>query len=120
MASRRLTLQARAKAAKHFDETAPQTPLHKANNPHRLDLIFQALSNRHRRLMVSTLSDGPSPASELAGLAAASWTAGLKHLRLLEVSGVIHTEKNGRVRMCHLQADALKMAETWLAKRHSP
>ena len=71
MARQRLTFQARAAAAENFDQTAPQTPLHKRNNPYRLDLIFQALADRHRRLMVSTLSTGPETASELAGLAAA-------------------------------------------------
>ena len=117
MARRRLTFQARAQAAAAFDETAPQTPLHKGNNPYRLDLVFQALSDRHRRLMVSTLSKGPTPTSELVGLAAATWPTGRKHLRVLELSGLVHTEKIGRVRTCYLNADALKMAETWLAKK---
>jgi predicted transcriptional regulator len=114
MASRRLTYKARAAAAAHFDETAPQTRLHKANNPYRLDLIFQALSNQYRRLMVSTIASGPSCTSELAGLAGASWPAGLKHLRLLEASGLIQTEKVGRTRMCYVNGDALSMATEWL------
>jgi DNA-binding transcriptional ArsR family regulator len=114
MPSRRMTFKARAAAAATFDATAPQTPLHKANNPHRLDLIFQTLSNRNRRLMLSTLSDGPSCVSELAGLAAASWPAGVKQVRLLEVSGLIHTEKVGRTRMCYLNAEAMALAENWL------
>ena len=117
MARRRLTFEARAQAAAAFDETAPQTPLHKGNNPYRLDLIFQALSDRHRRLMVSTLSRGASPTSELVGLAASTWSTGRKHLQVLELSGLVHTEKIGRERICSLDADMLKTAEAWLAKR---
>lgn len=116
MARQRLTFQARAAAAENFDQTAPQTPLHKRNNPYRLDLIFQALADRHRRLMVSTLSTGPETASELAGLAAATMPAGMKHIQLLEASGLIQTEKLGRVRTCSLNRDALQMAEAWLAR----
>jgi DNA-binding transcriptional ArsR family regulator len=114
MPHHRLTFQARAQAAATFDRTAPQTPLHKGNNPYRLDLIFQALADRHRRLMVSTLSTGPETASELAGLAASTLPAGMKHSRVLEASGLIQTEKVGRTRMCSLNAAALEMATSWL------
>ena len=76
---------------------------------------FKALSSGYRRMMLSTLSTGPSPASEVAGLAG-TWPSGLKHLRLLEASGLIHTEKIGRTRMCYLNADALKYAGAWLAR----
>jgi DNA-binding transcriptional ArsR family regulator len=116
MAHQRLTVKARAEAACTFDDTAPQTPLHRANNPYRLDLIFQALADRHRRLMVATLSTGPETASELAGLAAATLSAGMKHIQLLEASGLIHTEKVGRIRMCSLNHAALEMPMSWLNK----
>ena len=89
------------------------------DNLYRLDLVFQALSDSHRRFMLTVLSRGPRPVSDLAGLAVASWSAGLKHLRLLEASGLIHTEKIGRVRTCYLNADTLKMAEAWLGKRRT-
>lgn len=114
MAPKRLTVKARAAAADTFDETAPPTPLHRANNPYRLDLIFQALADRHRRLMLSRLSTGPEPASELVGLAAASRQAGMKHVQLLEASGLVHTERIGRVRTCSLNHAALDMAKSWL------
>jgi hypothetical protein len=39
------------------------------------------------------------------------------HLRLLEASGLIQTEKIGRTRMCYLNVDAVKYAEAWLAKQ---
>lgn len=106
MARRRLTFQRKAAAAA-------------TDNLYRLDLVFQALSDRHRRFMLTVLSRGPRPVSDLAGLAVASWSAGLKHLRLLEASGLIHTEKIGRVRTCYLNADTLKMAEAWLGKRRT-
>jgi len=69
--------------------------------------------------MISSLASGPSPASEIVGLAM-TWAAGLKHLRVLEASGLVHTEKIGRVRTCALNSAALKMGETWINKVSHP
>ena len=39
----------------------------------------------------------------------------MKHIRILESSGLVATEKTGRCRTCALQAEALATVEVWLA-----
>ncbi len=39
----------------------------------------------------------------------------MKHIRILESSGLVASEKTGRVRMCSLPAEALATVEVWLA-----
>jgi len=41
----------------------------------------------------------------------------MQHLHLLEGSGLIRSEKIGRVRTCRLEAQALSAAETWINQR---
>jgi DNA-binding transcriptional ArsR family regulator len=48
-----------------------------------------------------------------------SLPAVVQHIHVLETSGIIRTEKTGRVRRCRLQPKALAPAEDWLAKRRS-
>src|SRR3546814_13281036 len=43
----------------------------------------------------------------------------LKHLSVLEASGLIHTEKQGRVRTCRIDAARLAAAEGWLAEQRA-
>jgi uncharacterized coiled-coil protein SlyX len=39
----------------------------------------------------------------------------MKHIHILETSGLVSSEKKGRVRTCALQAQALTTIEDWLA-----
>lgn len=114
---RRLTIDERAKRAAKFDATTPATPLYQLNNADKLDLIFLALSSRHRRRMLTALSSGPAPITDIAELAMSTLPAGLKHVRVLETSGLVHSEKVGRTRTCYLNVDALKFAQEWIEKR---
>jgi DNA-binding transcriptional ArsR family regulator len=43
----------------------------------------------------------------------------MKHLAVLEQSGLITTEKRGRSRYCRLEADRLATAEQWMAEVRS-
>jgi len=43
----------------------------------------------------------------------------LQHLRVLEESHLIRSEKAGRVRTCEMQPMALSVAEGWLAKQRA-
>jgi DNA-binding transcriptional ArsR family regulator len=43
----------------------------------------------------------------------------LKHLAVLETSGLIRSEKRGRVRTCRIDADRLAAAEGWLAEQRA-
>ncbi|HYC97631.1 metalloregulator ArsR/SmtB family transcription factor [Brevundimonas sp.] len=82
-----------------------------------LDLAFQALSDPTRRRMVERLSAGPATVSELAEPLPMSMSAVVQHLKILEASGLVATEKVGRVRTCRVDARALSAAERWINDR---
>lgn len=84
-----------------------------------LDLMFQALADPSRRSMVERLCRGPASVSELARPLAMALPSVMQHLRLLEASGLVRSEKAGRVRTCHMQAAALGLAEQWIAERRT-
>jgi DNA-binding transcriptional ArsR family regulator len=84
-----------------------------------IDLVFQALADPTRRMMVERLSRGPASVTELAEPLAMSLSAVVQHLKLLETSGLVRTEKAGRIRTCRIEPKALKTAEQWLASRRS-
>lgn len=79
--------------------------------------MFQALSDPSRRVMVERLSRGPASVSELAQPLAMSLPAVVQHLQVLEASGLIRTEKVGRVRTCRIDGKALRTAEKWILER---
>jgi DNA-binding transcriptional ArsR family regulator len=82
-----------------------------------LDLMFQALSDPSRRIIVERLSRGPASVSELARPLAMSLPAVVQHLQVLEASGLVRSEKVGRVRTCRIDPTALRTAEQWLTER---
>jgi DNA-binding transcriptional ArsR family regulator len=82
-----------------------------------LDLAFQALSDPTRRRMVERLSAGPASVSELAEPLPMSMSAVVQHLQVLEASGLVVTEKVGRVRTCRVEPRALGAAERWINDR---
>jgi DNA-binding transcriptional ArsR family regulator len=84
-----------------------------------LDLVFQALAVPARRAMVERLSLGPASVSQLAKPLPMSLAAVVQHLQVLEASGLIMSEKTGRVRTCRIQPKALKTAEDWIARRRA-
>lgn len=82
-----------------------------------LDLIFHALADPARRVMVERLSRGPASVRELAAPFDMSLSAVLQHLHFLEASGLVRTEKAGRIRTCHIEPQVLRSAEQWFAER---
>jgi DNA-binding transcriptional ArsR family regulator len=82
-----------------------------------LDLAFHALSDPSRRGMVERLTRGPASVTELAAPFAMSLSAVVQHLRILEASGLVRTEKLGRVRTCQLEPKTLRNAEKWINDR---
>ena len=89
------------------------------NQFHRLDLAFGALSDPTRRAVVMRLSTKPASVSELSEPFAMAMPTILQHIRVLETSGLIETEKIGRVRMCKLRAEAMHETEQWLAMQRA-
>jgi DNA-binding transcriptional ArsR family regulator len=84
-----------------------------------LDRVFHALSDPTRRSMLERLSRGPASVSELGAPLAMSLAAVVQHVQVLEDSGVVRTEKVGRVRTCHLESPRLRVAEAWISERRT-
>jgi DNA-binding transcriptional ArsR family regulator len=84
-----------------------------------LDLKFQALADPSRRVIVERLSRGPASVSELAEPLPMSLSAVIQHLQVLETSGLVRSEKVGRVRTCRIEPAALRPAERWIAERRT-
>jgi len=81
--------------------------------------MFQALADTTRRVMVERLGRGPTSVSELAKPLAMSLSAVVQHLQILEASGLVRSEKVGRVRTCRIDPNALRTAEEWIARRRA-
>jgi DNA-binding transcriptional ArsR family regulator len=82
-----------------------------------LDRVFQALADPGRRLMLDRLSHGPASVSELGKPLAMSLAAVVQHVQVLEASGLVRSQKTGRIRTCSLNPPTLRSAETWIAER---
>lgn len=88
-------------------------------NDDQLDLMFQALADPSRRVMVERLSRGPASVSELAKPLAMSLPAVVQHLQVLEASGLVRSEKIGRVRTCRMEPTAMRLVEQWITERRT-
>lgn len=89
------------------------------NHSPSLDLLFHALADPTRRVMVERLSRGPVSVSDLAQPLTISLPAVMQHLRVLEESGLVRSEKVGRVRTCRIEPAALRNAEQWITDRRA-
>lgn len=87
--------------------------------PDALDRVFQALADTTRRAIVMRLTKGPASVSELSQPFGMAKPTMLQHIRVLEHSGLIGTEKTGRVRMCEVRPVVLSEAEIWLTRQRS-
>jgi DNA-binding transcriptional ArsR family regulator len=81
----------------------------------RLDATFGALADGTRRAILARLASGDASVTELAEPHAMSVPAVTKHLRVLASAGLVSSEKQGRVRRCHLEAAPLADAAAWMA-----
>jgi DNA-binding transcriptional ArsR family regulator len=83
------------------------------------DRLFHALADANRRGIVEQLSLGPATVSELAKPLPMSLSAVVQHLEVLQISGLVSSEKIGRVRICRLEPGALLPVEQWIRARRS-
>ena len=83
------------------------------------DVVFQALGDATRRRMLERISRGPISVSQLAEPFDMTLAAVMQHLQVLEDSGLITTQKTGRVRTCSIERAGFKIAEEWIADRRS-
>src|SRR5215471_12826962 len=88
-----------------------------ANQQTQLDGVFRALGDPTRRAVLSRLSTGPAPVSELARPFDITLPSFMQHLDVLEGCGLVRSRKVGRVRTYKLVPAPLKLAERWIAKQ---
>ena len=81
--------------------------------------VFHALGDPTRRAIMEKLSEGPISVSRLADPLNMTLAAVVQHLQVLEESGLVHTEKVGRVRTCRIEPAGLSVAEQWITDRRS-
>jgi DNA-binding transcriptional ArsR family regulator len=84
-----------------------------------IDRVFHALGDPMRRAIVERLSQGPISVSRLAEPLDITLAAVVQHLQVLEESGLVQTEKLGRVRTCRIEPSGLSVAEQWINDRRS-
>src|SRR5215472_2536476 len=90
-------------------------PASKAN----IDRVFHALGDATRRAILEKLSQRPLSVTRLAAPLGITLAAIVQHLQVLEESGLVHTEKVGRVRTCRIEPAGLSVAEKWLGDRRT-
>src|SRR3954468_12290723 len=93
--------------------------LHRHAKRESVDRVFHALADPNRRVIVERLSRGPATVSELAEPLPMSLSAVVQHLEVLQVSGLVSSEKVGRVRTCRIEPVALRPVEQWIGARRS-
>lgn len=83
----------------------------------RLDAAFAALSDATRRGVLEELGRSQASITRLADRFDMTPTGMKKHVALLEEAGLVTTEKQGRVRVCRLEAEGLGDVAAWITAR---
>ena len=85
----------------------------------QLDRAFHPLADESRRAMVVRLSRGAASVSELAAPLDMSLPSVMQHLDVLQRSGLVRSEKVGRVRRCRLAPGPMRTLEEWIAEHRA-
>lgn len=81
--------------------------------------MFHALSDPTRRAIVARLGEGPAAVGELFEKRPMALPTLLKHIKVLEGSGLVVTRKAGRVRTCEIRPEALEMTGEWIDRQRA-
>ncbi|WP_108816484.1 ArsR/SmtB family transcription factor [Loktanella sp. Alg231-35] len=81
----------------------------------QLDSFFGAMADPTRRAVIEQLASGPASVSALHAPHKMALPTFMRHLRVLEETGIVRSIKKGRVRTCHIEAAPLIEAQGWLA-----
>jgi len=84
-----------------------------------LDKTFRALADPSRRAIVVRLTHGPASVSDLAAPLAMALPSVIQHIDVLQESGLVRSEKVGRVRTCRLEPAPLRSVEQWVAQHRT-
>ena len=82
----------------------------------RLDAAFAALSDATRRGVLEQLGRADASITDLAETFHMTLTGMRKHVGVLEQTGLVTTEKVGRVRTCRLGPRRLEEETVWLER----
>src|SRR3954453_8379262 len=85
----------------------------------QLDRAFHALADESRRAMVVRLSRGGASVSELAAPLEMTLPSVMQHLDVLQRSGLVRSEKVGRVRTCRLEPGPMRTLEQWIVEHRA-
>ena len=88
-------------------------------NRQDLDIVFEALANKHRREIIYVLSLQPCSISKLASMRNLSLPAIHKHIAVLEKGGLIIRKKIGQTNFLTLNRAALRGLQDWVMQYHT-
>ncbi len=77
--------------------------------------MFGALADRTRRALLARIAERDSNVGELTAHFTMSQPAISRHLNVLEQAGLISRNRQGTMRLSHLEAAPLKSATEWFA-----
>ncbi len=84
-----------------------------------VDDLFTALADPTRRVILELLRGGPLPVGTIAERFPISRPAVYKHLRVLRQTRLVRERRDGRLRICSLDARPLHALDDWLGQyRH--
>ncbi len=79
-----------------------------------LNAVLAAIADPSRREIILRLVEGPARVTEIAEPFDMSLNAVSKHLKVLEVAGLVHREKQGREHLIAVRPEPLRLVKTWL------
>ena len=82
----------------------------------QISSTFAALADPTRRAILARLALGETSVTELAAPFEMSMPAVSRHLKVLEVAGLISRGREAQWRPCRLEARALKAVDDWLSR----
>jgi DNA-binding transcriptional ArsR family regulator len=82
-----------------------------------LDRLFTALADPSRRAMVERLCRAPASVKDLAEPFGMRLPSAVKHLKVLEESGIVVSHKSGRVRTYAVDLQGLAAIQDWVGQR---
>jgi DNA-binding transcriptional ArsR family regulator len=85
-------------------------------NDTRLDATFAALADPTRRAILARLALGEASVTELAEPFAMSQPAISKHLKVLELAGLVSRGRDAQRRPCRIEAAPLAGVNAWLER----
>ena len=81
-----------------------------------MDAVLHALADPSRRIVLTTLRQGPATAGELAALLPIARPGVSRHLRVLREAGLVEVQQQAQFRVYHLRPDPLAEVDEWLSQ----